>query len=244
MTEPTKTVATDDLVDKIQKLAGVNFLKLPVGSAFMWFGTVDVKDGVTTQGKPMMFVPGMRSPLDRTFMIIAIYRNETEGRVYCVPTEDAEKEEHKRALKEGRPFDPNALRPKRYELTKISPTAFVEQMPDATFQSEIAAELIELRESTTLPEDLQFEKIECEECEEDNDHDASFCKACGASLEEVACEKCGETVDDDDKYCSSCGESLEEEEEGAATASEPEKETPEESSAETEKSDDDTPTTM
>jgi hypothetical protein len=216
MAEPTKTVGTGDVVDRIEKLSGVNFLLLPIGCAYMWFGTVNVKDGIASPGPPTVFVPGTRSPLDKTFTVIAMYQNEDEVRVYCVPTEDAAAAEEANAVKEKRKPDmASALRPKRYTLMKLSPTFFVEQMINETFQAEIAAELRDLRDATTLPEDLEFEKIECssEDCDQLNDHDASFCKACGESLEEAECGNCGETVDDDDKFCKGCGESLEVEEE-------------------------------
>jgi hypothetical protein len=235
MVEPTKTMDTGDVVDLISKLSGVNFLRLPIGCAYMWFGTTNVKDGVVSQGPPTIFAPGARSPLDKTFTVIALYQNDDEVRAYCVPTEDAAKAEEENARKEKRDVDmASALRPKRYTLAKISPTFFVEQMLDQTFRAEIASELRELRDATTLPEDLQFEKIECnsDDCGQMNDHDADFCKACGESLaDEVECSNCEAPNDVDAKFCSECGESLEEEEEEVdpiePTAAEPAATTPE-----------------
>ena len=50
--------------------------------------------------------------------------------------------------------------------------------------------------------------VRCAACAAENDPDARFCKACGASLELPVCGGCGERNDADARFCDHCGAAL------------------------------------
>ena len=52
-------------------------------------------------------------------------------------------------------------------------------------------------------------QIRCHKCNEPNDANSKFCKACGTSLlKSKACPACNELNDPDTKFCDNCGRAL------------------------------------
>lgn len=63
-----------------------------------------------------------------------------------------------------------------------------------------------LRDGTDLPGAATA--IACPACTAENEPDARFCKACGASLAPRSCSHCGDQAAADARFCDSCGKAL------------------------------------
>jgi hypothetical protein len=148
-----------DLLAEISVLAAIP-AGPPVGRALAWF------DGVNfTTGKP--------SPIDDGMTVIAVFNDDNEIRVYAVPLE-------------GSTSGDQTL--KRYRVTKISPTIFVESMPVDTFKACVAQELVDLSLATPaigLAEDgvtkVLFPPLDREDGDDDDDEEAEKAAAAPAS---------------------------------------------------------------
>lgn len=133
-----------DLMQKIVKMSGIDDAMLPIGRSYVWFGN---------SGQPAVIRLGEKSPFNQRMGVVAMFHNQDEVRVYAVPIDKPEKNE--------------IPTPTRYTLSKTAPTFFVEALPQAVFEAEIADELSVLAGETANPDDFSSDPEDPEEEEDE-----------------------------------------------------------------------------
>jgi hypothetical protein len=131
-----------ELMAQIVALSGVGEIDVPVGKVFCWFsdGSYDEHGKLKP---PWTFRLGERSPFNTRMMIVGMFQDDVEARVYAVPCE--------------KPQDGEDVAFTRHTLSKTAPTFFFELLPPGVFQAVVADELKMLAEETAIPSDFEDE---------------------------------------------------------------------------------------